>query len=161
VVCGGWRCCSFFFHSPLFFILFSASSSLFFSVFSLFSLLLLSSLLFVFFSLPSSLSILSHFFSSPPLLQKQGRDMAGVATVLPPLHHPSNTWKVSLWQVGLVGVFLKGSQHLFEGRDDGDRGRKIFFFPCFTHPGEEEDPQCRQNSTVLFPSLFFFSFFRK
>jgi len=65
--------------------------------------------------------------------------MAEVATVLPPLHHPSNMWKVSFWQVGLVDVFLKGSRRLFEGRDGGDRGRKIFFFPCFTRPRVEED----------------------
>jgi hypothetical protein len=78
-----------------------------------------------------------------------------VAIVLPPLHHPSNTWKVSLWQVGLVGVFLKGSRRLFEGRDDGDRGRKIFFFPCFARPGEEKDPQCLQIGTVLGFSFFF------
>jgi len=65
-------------------------------------------------------------------------------------------WKVSFWQVGLVDVFLKGSRRLFEGRDGGDKGRKIFFFPCFTHPGEEEDRQCRQNDTV---SPFSFSFF--
>jgi len=45
--------------------------------------------------------------------------------------------------MGCVGVFLKGSRRLFEGRDGGDRGRKIFFFPCFARPGEEEDPQCR------------------
>jgi hypothetical protein len=33
-------------------------------------------------------------------------------------------------------------------------GRKIFFFPCLSHPGEEEDPQCLQNSTV---SVIFFN----
>jgi hypothetical protein len=49
-------------------------------------------------------------------------------------------WKVSFWQVGLVDIFLKRSRHLFEGKDGGNRGRKIFFFPCFARPGEEEDP---------------------
>jgi hypothetical protein len=34
-------------------------------------------------------------------------------------------------------------------------GGKIFLFPCLTHPGEEEDPQCRQNGTV--PGFFFFN----
>jgi hypothetical protein len=87
--------------------------------------------------------------------------MARAATMLLPLHHPSNTWKVSFWQVWLVGVFLKGSRCLFEGRDGGDRGRKIFFFPCFARPGEEENPQCRQNGTVSIPSLYFSFFFRE
>jgi hypothetical protein len=38
-----------------------------------------------------------------------------------------------------------------------NRGRKIFFFPCFVRPGEEEDPQCRskQHRLGLFPSFFF------
>jgi hypothetical protein len=127
---------------------------------------------FLFFDLLSlSLFFLSALLSPSPVWfllllpcfykQKQGRDMAGAATVLLPLHHPSNTWKVSFWQVGLVGVFLKGSRCLFEGRDGGDRGRKIFFFPCFAHPGEEENPQFRQNGTVSVPSLYFYFFFHE
>jgi hypothetical protein len=32
---------------------------------------------------------------------------------------------------------------------------KIFFFPCVMRPGEEEDPQCQQNSTVSVPFVFF------
>jgi hypothetical protein len=134
--------------------------------FLLFYLLLL---LFFFDLLSLSLFFLSALLSPSPVSfflllpcfykQKQGRDMAGAATVLLPLHHPSNTWKVSFWQVGLVDVFLKGSQCLFEGRDGGDRGRKIFFFPCFAHPGEEENPQFCQNGTVSVPSLYFSSFF--
>jgi hypothetical protein len=28
---------------------------------------------------------------------------------------------------------------------------KIFFFPCFARPGEEEDPQCLQNGAVSAP----------
>jgi hypothetical protein len=47
---------------------------------------------------------------------------------------------------GQVGIFLKGEV-------GANRGRKIFFFPCFARPGEEEDPQCRQNSFI---SVFFF-----
>jgi len=147
----------------------SSSSLLYFLLFYLFLLLsffwsslsLLFSLSLFFSSLPSSLPLLSRFFFSSPVFykQKQGRDMARAATVLLPLHHPSNTWKVSFWQVGLVGVFLKGSRCLFEGRDGGDRGRKIFFFPCFARPGEEENPQCRQNGTVSVPSLYFSFFF--
>ena len=131
---------------------------IFFFFFLFFDLLSLS---LFFSSLPSSLPLLSRFFFSSPVFykQKQGRDMARAATVLLPLHHPSNTWKVSFWQVGLVGVFLKGSRCLFEGRDGGDRGRKIFFFPCFARPGEEENPQCRQNGTVSVPSLYFSFFF--
>jgi len=101
VVRGSRRCYSFFFLSPLFFILFS-TFSFFFSLLPLFSSLS------VFFSLcpPPSLSYLVFFLLLPCFYrQKQGRDMARVATVLPPLHHPSNMWKVSLWQVGLVASF--------------------------------------------------------
>jgi hypothetical protein len=54
--------------------------------------------------------------------------------------------------VSLIGVFLM----LFKGRKSVKTGgRKIFFFPCLACPGEEEDPQCHQNGTVLgFPFFF-------
>ena len=90
----------------LFFFLFSScfsfssrfSSSLFFFFRSFRSFML------SLFSSPPSFSL---FFSHlcPPCFyrQKQGRDMVGAATMLPPLHRPSNTWKV--W---VVCVFLKG-----------------------------------------------------
>jgi len=93
VVRDGRQCCSFFFLSPLFFLYFICFFFFlsFFSFFSLLSLLLLSSLLFslsLFSSLPSSLSNMSFFLLLPYFcLQKQGRDMAGAATVLPPLQH--------------------------------------------------------------------------
>jgi len=129
---------------------------LFFDLLSLFSSLSLS----LFSSLPSSLPLLSRFFFSSPVFykQKQGRDMARAATVLLPLHHPSNTWKVSFWQVGLVGVFLKGSRCLFEGRDGGDRGRKIFFFPCFARPGKKKTHSAVKMAPFRF-HLFIFLFF--
>jgi hypothetical protein len=118
-------------------------SLLCFSFFSLLLLLLFSALSLLFSSFRSS--PLSFFFAPPPHFyrQKQGRDVAGAATVLPPQKLPeehisslfSNTWKAS----GKWGW----CQRLFEERDGGDRGRKkIFFFPCFARPREEEDPQC-------------------
>jgi len=83
----------------LFFVLFSV---FFFFVFflSVFPLFYALSLLFSSFLLSFFLSLMS-----PPCFyrQKQGRDMVGAATMLPPLHRPSNTWKV--W---VVCVFLKG-----------------------------------------------------
>jgi hypothetical protein len=38
-------------------------------------------------------------FVSPIFIEKQGRDMARAAIVLPPLHHASNTWK-DFWASG-------------------------------------------------------------
>jgi hypothetical protein len=48
--------------------------------------------------------------------------------------------------LGYVGVFLKGKMAVTEEE-------KIFFFPCFARPGEEEDPQCRLKQHYL--GLFF------
>jgi len=56
-------------------------------------------------------------------------------------------------QVRVVGRRLFGSFR--------ERGRRkagegcCFFFPYLTYPGEEEDPQCAQNGTVLGFSFFF------
>ena len=40
-------------------------------------------------------------------------------------------------------------------RPTSGKRRKIFFFPCLTRLGEEEDPQCHQNGTVSGFSFFF------
>ena len=136
----------------------SFSSSLFFF---LYCLLPLSCFLLVFSPFFSGLSSLSALLCSFFLLllcfyrQKQGRDVAGAATVLPPQKLPeehisslfSNTRKAS----------GKWCRHVFEERDGGDRRRKIFFFPCFARPGEEEDIWCHSKRHRF---LFFFSFLK-
>jgi hypothetical protein len=53
-----------------------------------------------------------------------------------------------------VGVFLKGSQHLFEGEDGGDRGRKNLLLPLFRASKERRRPTVRFKTT-LFRSFFF------
>jgi len=68
------------------------SSFLFFSLFPLLCSLSLSLGSFFFFSVLFFFSV-PLFFVSPVFIEKQGRRMAGAATVLPPLHRPSNTWK--------------------------------------------------------------------
>ena len=47
------------------------------------------------------------------------------ATPPPPLQHVESVFG----QVGLVGVFLRGSRCLFKERDGGDRGRKNLLLP--------------------------------
>jgi len=120
----------FFSLSPLFFVLF------FLSVFSAFPLLL--SLFYSPLLLTCFPSLFFHLFCPPCFYRKkQGRDMAGAATVPSPLHRPSNTWKVFFWASG-VGRRLFEREMVVENRE-----RKIFFFPCFACTGEEENPPCR------------------
>jgi hypothetical protein len=79
----------------------------------------------------------------------------GAATVQPPLYHPRDTsppltltrGKLCRWRV--PGRRLFGSSG--EGKAVRNRGEKIFFFPCFARPGEEEDPQCLQKGAVSAP----------
>jgi hypothetical protein len=56
----------------------------------------------------------------------------------------------SFGQVGLVEVFLRESWQWKTGEE------KIFFFPCFARPGEEERLQCRSKRHRF--GLFFFFF---
>jgi len=115
--------------SPVF-----SSLLLFFSFFSLGSLLSVPILLLSSFSLS-----LSFFLALPsPIFigKKQGRERTG----RPLCCRHSNTWKA----LGCVGVFLKGKMAVIEEE-------KIFFFPCFARPGEEEDPQCRLKQHYLGP----------
>jgi len=81
--------------------------------------------------------------------QKTGERENGAATVLRPLHRPSNTWKA----LGCVSVFLKGSQRLFEGEDGGNRGRKNLLLPLF------RASRGRRRPTVPFKTAPFGSFF--
>jgi hypothetical protein len=109
-------------------------SSCFFSFLSLGCLLSIPILLLSSFSLS-----LSFFLALPsPVFigKKQGRERTG----RPLCCRPSNTWKA----LGYVGVFLKGKMAVTEEE-------KIFFFPCFARPGEEEDPQCRLKQHYLGP----------
>jgi len=117
----------------LFFSFFRSSPSLLFSC----------SLLFSFFSLCPLLSLSSFFFLLLPCFyrQKQGRDMVGAATVLPPLHRPSNTWKV-------VGVFL-------EGVGGGDRGRKNLLLPPLRASRGRRRPTVPFKTTPFRPLFFF------
>jgi hypothetical protein len=90
----------------------------------------------------------------------QGCRVDGATTVQPPLYHPRDTslpltltrGKLCRWRV--PGRHLFGSSR--EGKVVRNRGEKIFFFPCFARPGEEEDPQCLQNGTVSAPFSSFF-----
>jgi len=67
--------------------------------------------------------------------------VAEAATVQPPFYHPKDTsppfspTRGKLWasEGPMVGVFLKEQAVK-------NRGRKIFFFPCFARPEKEEDP---------------------
>ena len=87
--------------------------------------------------------------------------MDGAATVQSPLYHPRDTsppltlthGKLCRWRV--PGRRLFGS--LGEGKAVRNRGEKIFFFPNFARPEEEEDPQCLQNGTVSAPFSSFFN----
>jgi len=122
--------------SHSFFPCFFFSSSFFFLFLSLRSLLSIPILLLSSFSLS-----LSFFLALPsPVFigKKQGRERTG----RPLCCRPSNTRKA----LGYVGVFLKGKMAVTEEE-------KIFFFPCFARPGEEEDPQCRLKQHYL--GLFF------
>ena len=138
----------------VFFVFFFPFLLLFSLFFAIRSSPLSSPLSFLFLSALLSLSPVSFFLLLLPYFyrQKQGRGMAGAANVLPPLHHPSNTWKVFFWKVGLVGVFLKGSRRLFEGRDGGDRGRKNLLLPLL------RTSRGRRKVTVSFKTAPFSSF---
>jgi hypothetical protein len=50
----------------------------------------------------------------------------------------------------MVGIFLMFRRE----RERREVGEKIFFFPCLTRPGEEEDPQCRSKQHRLGPFFF-------
>jgi len=81
---------------------------------------------------------------TPARSMAQGCRVDGAATIQPPLYHPRDTsplltltrGKLYRWRV--PGRRLFGS--LGEGKAVKIRGRKIFFFPFLTRPGEEEDP---------------------
>jgi hypothetical protein len=75
----------------------------------------------------SLLSALSFCSLRLPCFYRQntGEKEDVVATMLSPLHRPSNMWKV----VGCVGVFLKGSRRLFQGEVGENRGKKILLLP--------------------------------
>ena len=111
----------------------SPSSASFFSFLLLFSLLfslpspLCSSLvLFSLFSWSPLFFPGSCFFISPVFIEKQGRDIAGATTVLPPLHRPSNTWK-AFGQVGVLGRRLFDA---FERKKVSEnRGKKNLLLP--------------------------------
>jgi len=97
---------------------------------------------------------------TPAQSMVQGCRVDGATTVQPPLYHPRDTsppltltrGKLCRWRV--PGRHLFGSSR--EGKVVRNRGEKIFFFPCFARPGEEEDPQCLQNGTVSAPFSSFF-----
>ena len=151
VVHGGWRCC----FSSLSLLYFSFSSLLLFS--SSFGLPLLFSLLSLLFSALSFLFPPICLVLSPVFIGKTGEIEAGggpyAATpktargthLLPLLQHVE-----SFGQVGLVEVFLRESWQWKTGEE------KIFFFPCFARPGEEERLQCRSKRHRF--GLFFFFF---
>ena len=143
----------------LFFLLFSVSS--FFSL--LFSLLLLSSILLLFLS--SLMCLLSPLYlegrretSTPAQSMAQGCRVDGAATVQPPLYHPRDTSPPQTLTRGKLCRWRVPSRRLFgssgEGKVVKTGGRKIFFFPCFARPGEEERLQCRSKWHCF--GLFFF-----
>ena len=141
--------------SPVFFLSVFVSFSLFFSaLFFLLSFSLLPS----FFCSFSSFFFVVRCLLSPLYLQaKQGRKgelqplpsqwrrgrVAAATTVQPPHYHPRDTsppssptrGKLQASEGPMAGVFLK--EQAVE-----NRGRTIFFFPCFARSGEEEDPKC-------------------
>jgi hypothetical protein len=147
---SGQRCSVFFSSfSLLCFSLFSASSSSSFFFFRFFLYSALSLLFSSFFFVPSVLSLWSCL---PYIYRKTGErhGWGGHCAAAPPQPVQHVESFLGKW-VSLVGVFFM----LFRGRKSVKTGgRKIFFFPYLARPGEEEDPQCRQNSTV-WASLFF------
>ena len=137
VVCGGRRCCwgaeggrgggaSPFSSSP-------SSASFFFL-----PLPLLCSSLVLFFGL-SLPSLLGPFFSFPfPCFyrQKQGRE----TSLGRPLCCRPSTVRPTRGKWLVSRRLLEGRRRLFEGwMAVTEEGRRIFFFPCFARPGEEED----------------------
>jgi hypothetical protein len=42
-------------------------------------------------------------------------------------------------------------------RERAKQGRKVFFFPCLAHPGEEEKLQCRSKTAPFWAFPFFFN----
>ena len=115
-------------HLPPLLLFFLFFSSFLFSslLFSLPSPLCSSLVLFSLFSWSPLFFPGSCFFISPVFIEKQGRDIAGATTVLPPLHRPSNTWK-AFGQVGVLG------QHLFDAFErkkvGENRGKKNLLLP--------------------------------
>ena len=115
----------FFSLSPLFFTLFCFF--FFFFFFQFFPSILLS--LFSFVLSSRSVFFFSFFpllFLLPPIFigKNRGGIWMGAATVLPPLHRPSNTWKV--W---VVDVFLKRSRRLFERGIRWEQKKKNLLLP--------------------------------
>jgi len=128
----------------------SSSSSVFFLSFSSrfpcsFSLILSAlsllfsvvSLLFFVISLLCPLSRCLFFFCSPVFIGKNkgdiwtGRTLCCRPSTSPPTR---GKWLASFW---------KGSASFWKESVAVTKEEKIFFFPCFTRPGEEEDSQCR------------------
>jgi hypothetical protein len=170
--CGSWRCwrrwrwqdaaasdgggagndgshCFFpYFVSCFFLLLF-----FFFSFSSLGYLLSIPILLLSSFSLFLFSALLFFALSSPVFRGKNRgeRGRGGHCAVVPPT-------RGKLWASrGSVGVFLKGSQRLFEGEGGGKQENKTFFFPCFLHvQGKNKGYSTVQNGIVL-GSLFFFN----
>jgi len=153
---GGWGhgCvrCFFFFLSLLCFFLsfspppFSLLCSVFFCFFSFGLPPLFCSLV-----LPLLLSL--SFCSLFPCFyrQKTGERETGWPLCCHPSIAPPTRGKLSASGGSLVSVFLM----LFRGKKSVKTGgRKIFFFPFFARPGEEEDPQCCSKRQCF--GLFFF-----
>jgi len=117
---------------------------------------------FFFFSfglLPLFFSLFFSSFSFSPLFscfyrQKNKGERPGWCSVLPPLHRPSNTWKVFLGKWGWSASFWEGVDVFLKREMAVTEEEKIFFFPYLARRREEEDPRCRQNSTVLIPFFF-------
>jgi hypothetical protein len=110
----------------------------------------LSPLSFFFCSVSSSLLLL--FFLGPPVFigKNRGGTWLGWPLCCRPKNCPRNTSPPSSLTRGKlrasgggVGVFLKREMAVIEEK------KIFFFFPCFARPGEEGDPQCLQNDTVL------------
>jgi len=92
------------------------------------------------------------FLSRPPVFigKNRGGTWLGWPLCCRPKNCPRNTSPPSSLTRGKlrasgggVGVFLKREMAVIEEK------KIFFFFPCFARPGEEGDPQCLQNDTVL------------
>jgi len=152
--------CFFFFLSPYFSLLSSSSGLLFFFFFGLITLLPLLSLL----SFP--LSSLFCFFSpllfsrALPCIYRKNRGERGRGRPLcnHPKNCPRNTSPPSSPTRGKLRASGVGQRLFKRELAVENRGRKkIFFFPCFARPGEEEDIWCRLKRHHF--CFFFFSFF--
>ena len=130
-------------------------SPLFFSLlcfFFLFSASPLSFLFFLFSSLPSLLC--SCFFFGPPIFI--GKNKRGTWLGWTLCYHPKNySRNTSPPSSRTRGKLRASGVNVFFKREIAVTGRQIFFFPYFACPGEEEDPQCLHNGTVLGFSFFF------